>query len=126
MSELLSWSLSAGAPSGVGVNQSGSVETEAITTATVDLEAAMAAAKDLALQVDDVTKVDFLIVTCTLNDGKVEVQADGAAATPLTGPLVLFGGAVGLFAGDLDKLSVQNKSPTTAAKLSILIGLQLA
>lgn len=126
MSQLLSWSFSAGSPGGAGVNASGAVETEAIVTAEIDLDANMGAAQELALQVDDVAKVDFMIVTSTLSDGKVELQADGAAATPVTGPLVLFGGAVELFAGDLTTLSVQNKSPTDAAKLSILIGLKLA
>jgi hypothetical protein len=125
VTQLMSWSFNAGAPTGVGVNASGSASVDAITTAGVTLEANMPAAEDLALQFDDVGKVDFLVLTSSLTSGEVEVKADGAAVTKLTGPLVLFGNAVKLFAGNLGKVSVQNKSADKKAEIAILVGLSL-
>ena len=125
MPQSLSWSFTASSPIGVGVNAFGTAQAEAITAAGVTLDANMAAAQDLALQIDAVDKVRFLILTSSLNDGTVELKADSATVTKLTGPLVLFGNAVELFAGDLDTLSVQNKSTDTPAEISILIGLAL-
>jgi hypothetical protein len=125
VTQILSWSFNAGAPSGVGVNTSGSASVDAVTTAAITLDANMQAAEDLALQIDDVGKVDFLVLTSTLTGGEVEIKADGAAVTKLTGPLVLFGDAIKLFAGNLGKLSVQNKSADKKAELAILLGLSL-
>jgi hypothetical protein len=73
--------------------------------------------------VDDVDKVNFLAISSDLLDGKVLVKADGATATPLTGPLLLPGAAVKLFAEDLTTLTVHNTSLNNSAKLSVLIGL---
>jgi hypothetical protein len=125
MAQNISWTYSAD-NSGGGINASGSTIVDAVISASVDLDAAMAQKKDLALQVDDVSKVAFLVIASSLYDGKVEIQATGTNPTALAGPLILYGAAVGLFASDLTTLKVQNKSAQTAATLSILIGLTVA
>jgi len=125
VTQILSWSFNAGAPSGVGVNTSGSASVDAVTSAAITLDANMQAPEDLALQIDDVGKVAFLVLTSSLTGSEVEVKADGAAVTRLGGPLVLFGDAVKLFAGNLGKLSIQNKSADKKAEIAILLGLRL-
>lgn len=125
MSEVISWSVAAGSASSSGVNSAGSTEGDATISVSLTLDADAASARDLSLQVDDVSKVTFLAITSSLNDGSVEVKGTGANAIPLTGPILLFGAAVPLFSTDLTTLSVQNKSPDKEADLSILIGLTL-
>ena len=125
MSQKFSWSFSGGAPSGAGVNNSGSAEIDAITSAAVTLVKAMPADRDLALQIDDVEKLAFFIMTSSLNDGSVDVKADGATRTKLTGPLILYGEAIALCAGDLQTLSRRNSSATDAAEITILMGFKL-
>lgn len=126
MSESISWSFNAGATTGAGLNSSGSLEAEAAISAVVTLGAAMGEAADLALQLDTVDKIVFLAISSSISDGSVEVQADGEEATPLTGPLILYGSAVKLFANDLTTLKTQNKHATKEATLSVLIGLKLS
>lgn len=126
MVETLTWSFTAGSSSGAGLSSNGFREVEASTSASVSLDANMATATDLELQLDDVDKIAFLAVAASLSDGSVEIQADGASPTALTGPLILYGDAVKLFAGDLTTLKVQNKHATEAADLSVLIGSQLS
>ena len=126
MVETLTWSFTAGSSSGAGLASNGSLAAEAATLASVSLDANMAAAIDLALQLADVDQIAFLAIAASLEDGSVEVQADGANPTVLTGPLILYGEAVKLFAGDLTTLKVQNKHPTEAAELSVLIGRMLS
>lgn len=124
MLQNLSWSFSAGSPGGA-INTSGNTATDAVISASIELGAAMGAAQNIALQVDDVDKVAFLAISSSLNDGKVEIQGTGANATIVTGPLILYGNAVSLFADDLTTLKVQNKSADKDAILSILIGLNV-
>ncbi|UVO55706.1 hypothetical protein [Sphingomonas sp. SUN039] len=123
MPQTLTWSFSAGSPSGA-LNTSGSTEVDALVSASVTLDAAMANTKDLALQIDDVAKVRFLSISSSDSGGKVEVKGSGAAIA-LTGPLVLYGAAVPLFATDLSTIKVQNKHATNPATLTILAGLTL-
>ncbi len=125
MAETLTWSFTVGSSSGAGLSSNGSLEAQATTLASVSLDAAMATATDLALQLDDVDKIAALVIASSLEDGTVEVQADGAAVTPLTGPLILNGAAVKLFAGDLTTLKAQNKHATESAELTVLIASQL-
>lgn len=122
MSETISWSLTAGGASGSGVNAAGATTGDATVSVSVDLDPA-GPERALTLQVDDVDKVSFLAISSSLLDGKVTVKATGAAATKLTGPILLFGEAVALFASDLTTLTVKNNSADKAAKLSVLIGL---
>jgi len=123
MTQKLTWSFSAGSASGA-LNTTGSTEVEAVFNATVDLDANMANASTLALQIDDVAKVKLLAISSSLNDGKVEVKGSGSAIA-LTGPMVLYGAAVALFATDLSTIKVQNKSASVPASLTILVGLAL-
>jgi hypothetical protein len=126
MAETLSWSFTAGASSGAGLNSSGSLVAEAATSAVVTLDANMASPTTLTLQLDDVDRIAFLAIASSISDGSVEVQADGADPTPLTGPLILYGAGVKLFAGSLDTLKAQNKHTTGSAQLSMLIGRKLS
>ncbi|WP_260583524.1 hypothetical protein [Sphingopyxis sp. PET50] len=125
MPQKFSWSFSGGAPSGAGVNNGGSLEVDAITSAGVTLAKAMTADRDLALQIDDVGKLAFFILTSSLNDGSVDVKTDGATRTKLTGPLILYGEAIKLFAGDLQTISLKNASATDPADITILMGFKL-
>lgn len=124
MSENISWSLTAGGTAGSRIQTSGVLEGEGIVSVSVELDAG-STARDLTLQVDDVARVALLAISCNLIDGTVTVQADGPSAIALTGPMLLFGAAVGLFAGDLTTLTVHNTSPDRAAKLTVLIGLSV-
>lgn len=125
MPQKFSWSYSGGAPSGAGVNNGGSLEIDAITSAGVTLVKNMGADRDLALQIDDVEKLAFFIMTSSLNDGSVDVKTDSATRTTLTGPLILYGEAIKLFAGDLQTISLKNSSATDAADITILMGFKL-
>jgi hypothetical protein len=125
MQQSLSWSFNAGTTGGHGVNAGGALAVDAVFSASIVLDANMAQMKDVALQIDDVDKLNLLVISSSLNDGKVELKADGSAVTMITGPLVLFGNAAKLFAGDLEKISLQNKSADKTADISILIGLAL-
>ncbi len=125
MPQTYSWSYSGGSPSGAGVNIGGSLDADAVVTADVQLAKNMAADRDLALQIDNVDKLAFLVLASSLYDGSVEVKADTATRTKLTGPLILYGPAVKLFAGDLDKLSLKNSNATEVADIQILMGLKL-
>ena len=53
------------------------------------------------------------------------MKADSATRTKLTGPLILYGEAIKLFAGDLQTISLKNSSATTAADITILMGFKL-
>ena len=83
----------------------------------------MANAIELDLQLDDVDKLDFLLVSSSDYDTKVEVKGD-ASVVKLTGPLLLFGDSIKLFATSLDKLTIQNKSDKET-ELQIIIGQKL-
>jgi hypothetical protein len=124
MPQKFSWSFSGGTPSGAGANNGGSVEVDAITSAGVTLAKA-SADRELALQIDDVEKLEFFILTSSLNDGSVDVKADTATRTAITGPLILYGAAIKLFAGDLQTLTLKNASATDAADITILMGFKL-
>jgi hypothetical protein len=125
MPQKFSWSFSGGSPSGAGVNNGGSLEIDAITSAGVTLVKNMGADRDLALQIDDVEKLAFFIMTSSLNDGSVDVKTDSATRTKLTGPLILYGEAIKLFAGDLQTISLKNSSANDAADITILMGFKL-
>lgn len=125
MPQKFSWSFSGGSPSGAGVNNGGSLEIDAITSAGVTLVKNMGADRDLALQIDDVEKLAFFIMTSSLNDGSVDVKTDSATRTKLTGPLILYGEAIKLFAEDLQTISLKNSSATDAADITILMGFKL-
>lgn len=122
MAETIAWSLTAGGTSGSAVQARGASVGDGIVSVSVELEAA-SSARDLLLQVDQVEKVAFLAISATLFDGSVTVKADGANATALSGPILLFGDAVKLFAGDLTTLTVENASVVSAARITVLIGL---
>ncbi|APZ97705.1 hypothetical protein BWQ93_03795 [Sphingopyxis sp. QXT-31] len=124
MPQKFSWSFSGGTPSGAGANEGGSVEVDAITSAEVTLAKA-SADRALALQIDDVEKLAFFILTSSINDGSVGVKADTATRTKITGPLILYGEAIKLFAGDLQTLTLKNASATDAADITILMGFKL-
>jgi hypothetical protein len=125
MPQTYSWSYSGGSPVGAGVNIAGKLEADAIVSAGVQLPKNMAADRELALQIDDVDKLAFLVVASSLYDGSVDVKADTVTRTKLTGPLILHGAAVKLFAANLDKVSLKNSSVAEAADIQILMGLEL-
>lgn len=122
MVETITWSLTAGGTSGSTITAKGAAKGDGIISVSVDL-AESSDARNLALQVDNVDNVGFLAISSDLLDGSVTVKADGAEATALTGPVLLFGTAVKLFAGDLTTLTVHNTSAADAAKVTVLIGL---
>lgn len=125
MAQKLFWSFGGNSSGGAGISSGGAVEVDAITTAEVQLVKNMNADRDLALQIDDIDKLALLVVTSSLNDGSVEIKADTATRTKLTGPIILFGAAIKLFAGSLDKISLKNLSATDAADIRILMGSKL-
>lgn len=126
MSERISWALSLDASSGARVTGREVVDVEATTLATIDLDPAMAAAEDFNLQIANTDGVVVFAIMSSLLDGTVSVRATLADATPLTGPLVLYGEAVTMFASDLSTLRVQNEHPTETAQIKVMIGRALS
>jgi len=80
--------------------------------------------KALNIQLADVTKLSFLAVKSSLYGEKVKVKAAGnnAPEIALSGPLVMFGDAIGLLGTSLATLTVTNDDAATAAEVDILIG----
>ncbi len=124
MSELLAWSLTAGAPGG-SMDGSGSLEVEALTTASVTV--AKASSADLAFQLSDVAKVSFFALTSSSYEGDVKVKGpdQNDAEVALTGPLILFGAAVTLLSASLATLKVTNDHPDQAVEIEVLLGQKL-
>ena len=125
MPDSISWSFNAASSSGAASKASGKATVDATLAATKSFKKNMGAAEVLKFQLETAASVAFLAVTSTVNDGKVKIKADGDEVA-ITGPLVLHGNALALFADDLSEVSVQNTSTTEAADVSILIGLSLA
>ncbi|MFZ7090738.1 hypothetical protein [Primorskyibacter sp. 2E233] len=123
MPESIAWSLSAGGSSGSGISAAGTLLVDASMSVSRSFDAA-GAETDVELMIDKVDNVSFLAISSDLNDGKVTVQGTGDKRA-LTGPIVLFGEAVKLFATDLSVVKVQNTSPDKAAHLTILVGLNI-
>lgn len=124
MPDSISWSFNAVSSSGGANKSSGKTDADATLTATKKVKKTNGN-EALKFQLDTATSIAFLAVTSTFYDTKVTVKADGAAETPLNGPLVLYGGGLALFAADLSTLTVKNTS-STDAEVSVLIGLNLA
>ncbi|MGB3847729.1 MAG: hypothetical protein WA940_17805 [Sphingopyxis sp.] len=119
------WSFGGNSSAGVGINAGGELDVDAITTAEVQLVKGMTADRELALQIDDVDQLAFFVLTSSLTDGSVEVKTDTATRTRLTGPIILFGAAIKLFAGSLETITLKNLSTTTPADIRILVGSKL-
>jgi hypothetical protein len=125
MGEALAWSFNAGSAGG-SLDASGTLDAEAVTVAGVTVEPASNRA--LNIQLADVSKLAFLAVKSSLYGDKVKVKAAGAGAKEivLTGPLVMFGGAIGLLGASLATLTVTNDDAAARADIEILIGSKLS
>jgi hypothetical protein len=120
MSQKLAWSINAGLPGG-SLAASGTLDCDAVTTASLSVDAG--GVKTLDLQLDDVTKVVFLAINSSFFGGKVKVKASGTGATEITlaGPVFLYGAGVALLGPSLDTLKVTNTHTTDVADIEILI-----
>lgn len=121
--EKLSWNLKVGSASGGSVSDTGSANVEGVFYAPAELPAGGDPVA-MDIQLGNIDKLDVLLISSTVYDGKLEVKADGPKAVKLTGPLALFGSAIGLFATSLETLTLQNKSDQDAT-VEILIGRRL-
>lgn len=123
----IAWSISAGDASGAGVTGSGILEAGAVTTASASVDAG--ANQVLALQLDDVSRVALLVVTCNRYDGSVTVRG-GDAADPtlaLTGPVLAFGNAAQRLVASLDTVTIAAAAaPAVPATVTFFIGTTLA
>jgi len=120
MPEQLSWSLKTGS-SGGGTADSGSLEVEAVTSASVTVDAG--ATMELAFQLEDVSKITMLLVKSSTYGGTLRVSAGGSEVV-LTGPLILYGDAIALFSDSLETVTVANDD-AVAADVDVLLGLKL-
>ena len=120
MSDKLFWSLNTGSPGG-GVADSGSLEVEAVTSASVTVDAG--ATMELAFQLEDVTKIGMLLVKGSTYGGTLRVSAGGSEVV-LTGPLILYGDAIALFSDSLGTVTVANDA-VDSADVDVLLGLKL-
>lgn len=122
----IAWSLSAGDAAGSGVTGSGTIAADAVTTASASVDAG--ASQALALQLDDVSRVALLVVTCNRYDGSVTVQG-GDAADPtlaLTGPVLAFGDAAQRLAASLGTVTIAAAAaPATPATVSFFVATTL-
>lgn len=64
-------------------------------------------------------------IGATLAVASVSLDPAIGAPTALTGPLVLFGDAGGLFAGDLTTVQATNTLADPVAELSVLVGIDV-
>ncbi len=124
MPQAIAWSFSAGGPSGAGASASGSTEGDGIISVSKTFDGG-GSETDLALQVDRVANVTMLAISSDVLDGTVTVKGSGAKKK-LTGPIVLFGEAVTLFASDLSTIKVHNTSQDKPATVQVLIGMTVA
>ena len=124
MSESLAWSFNAGSAGG-SLDASGSIDAEAVTVAGVTVDPASNRA--LNIQLADVSKLAFLAIKSSLYGDKVKVKAAGSGAKEitLTGPVVMFGGAIALLGPSLATLTVTNDDTAAKADIEILIGSKL-
>lgn len=121
MPENISWSLTAGS-SGGSMDDSGGVDVDAVTAASVRVDAASSA--DLSFQLGGIDKVEFLAVKSDRYSSDLKLKATGADAMEfaLEGPLVLHGDAVSLLNGTLETLSVTNDDPSETVEIQVLLG----
>jgi hypothetical protein len=122
----IAWSISAGGVSGAGVTASGTLEVGAVTTASASVDAG--ANQALTLQLDDVSRVDLLVVTCNRYDGSVTVKG-GDAGDPtlaLTGPVLAFGDAAQRLAASLGTVTIAaDAAPPAPATVTFFIATTL-
>lgn len=121
--ERVSWSVNVGSPTSGAVGDAGEFDVEGLFRTTITLPANMGAPTVLALQLADVSKIDVLMVSSTVYAGGVAVKGD-ASAVQMTGPLLLYGGAITQFTTSLDSLALQNTSAEDA-EVQVLIGRKL-
>jgi hypothetical protein len=114
MAEKLSWSVGVGSPGG-SINQSGSLDTEAVTLASVSVNAQDS--KPLSLQLSQIDKLSFFAVKSSLYSDKLKMKATGAGAPDikLNGPLLLFGDTIKLLGPSLATITVTNDEPAAPA-----------
>lgn len=124
MSESISWSLTAGSTGG-SMDDSGTLETEAVTAGSVTVDGG--AAQELSFQLTNVDKVVFLAVKASSYAGTVKLKAAGndASEVVMTGPLVLFGEAIKLFGASLATMTVTNQDNAQAVSVHVLLGHRL-
>jgi hypothetical protein len=138
MAEKMSWSMSASSL-GASVNDTGAIEIDAATRASVTVTAGTP--ESLNLNLPEIAKLRFLAITSSLYDEKVAVSVAsgapagaGAPAGPapstktfkLMGPLVLCGDSiVQLLGPTLAFVTLTNSDPNKAASIEILVGHQL-
>ena len=122
----ITWNVSAGDGSGLGLAVSGLVKADAILTGSG--EVAPGASAPLALQIENVTRVALLIVTCNRYDGSVSIKgaATADAAMVLDGPVVAFGAAAARIASSLETMTITAiASPDKPAIVNFLVGTRL-
>jgi hypothetical protein len=126
MPDSISWSFNAVSSSGGTAKSTGKTDADATLSATKKVKKTNGN-EALKFQLDTASSIAFLAVTSTFYHANLTIKASGAGATevPLTGPFVLHGGALALFAADLTTLTVKNTS-STDAEVTVLIGLNLA
>lgn len=125
MPDLISWSFNATASAGGMSKGSGKVEVDAVLVANRTIKKG-AAAEELALQLEAAAKVVFLSITSTSAEVTVKVGTGaGAKTVTLSGPLILYGDGVNLFASDLGKVTLSAPTSDATADVSILIGMKL-
>jgi hypothetical protein len=126
MPDSISWSFNAAASSGGTSKASGKTAVDAVMVANRTIKKG-AAAEELALQLETAAKVALLAITSSSREVTVKVGSGaGAKTVTLTGPLVLHGDAVKLFADDLGKITVSAPTNDASADVSILVGINLA
>ncbi len=122
----ITWNVSAGDGSGLGLAVSGLIKADAMLTGSG--EVAAGASATLALQIENVTRVALLIVTCNRYDGSVSIKGAATADTAmfLDGPVVAFGAAAARIAGSLETMTIDAKPlPDKAAIVNFLVGTRL-
>lgn len=118
----IAWNIAAGAADGAGIRASGTLADSAVLTAAVDVEPDATAV--VTLQIDDMARVQLLVVTCSRYDGSVSLTgADPADPTlTLTGPIMAFGAVAARLAASLQTATVSAAAaPPSTARVEILI-----
>lgn len=119
------WSLTVGSQE-AAIGDAGKVDTDAVTKAAVSV--AEGSESPLDLEHEDLENIVLLVVKSSDYSGEVSVAGSAADApeVALTGPLVLYGAAVGLLGDSLATLTVKNGNDDAAVEIELLVGRSLA
>ncbi|QQS11593.1 MAG: hypothetical protein IPK81_18775 [Rhodospirillales bacterium] len=114
-------SVSMSLDTGGSISDSAAFATSAVTS-VANFTVAMGATAQIDLQLGDLAQVRAFALRCNVMNGSVSVKGSGAAAAAfkITGPVILFGEAIGVVFGSLAYLMVDAIAATQDVVIDII------